>query len=91
MSDNNSKNSNTKWIVGLLIAILLAAVGWVYGAIQSTRLSAYEEVRQRVETNTASIVINTRRIDVLEVQYDFLRIQNDKILLKLDSLLEREK
>jgi len=84
-------NGNTKWIVGLLVAVVLAAGGWVYGAIQSTKLAAYEQIRQRVEANSSTIIINTRRIDVLEVQYEFLKVQNDKILLKLDSLLERDK
>ena len=84
-------NGNMKWIICLLISILIAAAGWIYGAIQSTKLAAYEEIRNKCENNATTIVINTRRIDVLEVQYEFLKVQNDKILLKLDSLLERDK
>ena len=83
-------NGNLKWIIGLIMAILLAAVGWVYGAIQSTKLATYEAICQQVERNEATIMVNTRRIDVLEVQYEFLKVQNDKILLKLDSLLDRD-
>lgn len=86
-----NRNGSMKWIIGLLVAILLAAGGWIYGAVQSTRLAAYEEIREKVESNRVMVITNTRRIDVLEVQYEFLKVQNDKILLKLDSLLEREK
>jgi hypothetical protein len=86
-----TSNGNTKWIVGIIVSILLAAGGWIYGAVQSTKLSTYEMIRQKVETNSQTIVINTRRVDVLEVQYEFLKVQNDKILLKLDSLLEKDR
>ena len=71
-------NETTKWAVGVVLAILIGSVGWVFGL---TRPSAVD-----VKGNEARITTLERRADVVGSDYKYIIDRLDKIDRKLDAL-----
>ena len=71
-------NSTTKWAVGVVLAILIGSVGWVFGL---TRPSAVD-----VKANEGRITTLERRADVVGSDYKYIIDRLDKIDRKLDEL-----
>ena len=80
------RNGNVKWFVGLLVAIILGAGGWVYGAVQSVRGNEMDEIKLQTKTNTQLVAINDKRLALVEASISRMEQQNEQIIGKLDRL-----
>ena len=79
-------NGNMKWMIGLLIAIALGGGGWVFGAVQNTRVRSLEDAKVTAQTAFMSTTLNDKRIALLEASFTRMEKQNEQILGKLDRL-----
>ena len=76
MSEQN--NSNSKWIVGFILSVLLGAAGLVFG-FSRPPASEVKEVEKRVQ-------VLERKSDVRDANYDHILERLTRIEGKIDEL-----
>jgi hypothetical protein len=97
LGDSKHHQGNGKlilWIVGIIVPIIIAAYGWIYGL--SGELARAGTSSEQVEKNITVITTNTEKIQALQVSnaemktdLTYIKEKQKETNHKLDRILEK--
>jgi len=80
-------NGISKWLLGVMLGIILGGAGWN----ETRQWKQGDETRDKTNENTEHIASMKEAIDTIKKNTEVNNDKNDKILRKLDVILEKRK